>query len=586
MIFSCAHYTKEEMASESKKLNKFFEEEFEASVSRYPTWQTYLGRKTNYGKLDNETLEYSLEEYKLTEESLEKLEKFNYAALPAKDKISYDIYKYDLKRSLESKKWMYHYYPLNQMFGYQAETPAFLINMHQIDSLDDALAYISRLKEVKRVFDERLVFLKEQEKRKISPPNFVFEKVIQDSKNIITGRPFDKTKKISTLLEDFTRKVTKLKITKKQKSNLIKNAKNALVTYVKPAYEELINYTKYLDKKVSTNNGVWALPDGEDYYNYKLKGITTTDLTAEQIHQKGLSEVKRIHDEMKNILKKVNFKGSLKEFFTFMKGDQFLYPQTKKGRKAYLAEAKRVIKEMKQSLPKMFNTFPKAELKVKAVEAFREKSAGTAFYSGPSLEGNRPGIYYVNLYKMADNPKYMLEALAYHEGIPGHHMQIAIARELEGIPTFRKTGGYTAYSEGWGLYAELLPKEMGFYKDPYSDFGRLAMELWRATRMVVDTGIHAKKWSREKAIKYLSDNTPNSKLEISKGIERYFVLPGQATAYKVGMLKILKLREESKKRLGQRFNLAEFHDIVLKDGAVPLFILEKNIQNWIIHRNE
>ncbi len=580
-ICSCSNHSNTTSEIEGKKLNAFFEMEFEKGVARYPTWQTYLGRKTNYDKLDNETLEYDEESYELDRKALKELKKFNYNILSDADKISYDIYKYQIEKSLEGYKWRFHTFPLNQMFGYQSGTPAFLINMHQIENKAHALAYISRIKEIKRVFKEKMTYLKEQEKRGIFPPNFVFEKVITDSKNVITGVPFTAKGKDSTLLEDFKRKLKKLKLTAGVKSELINSAKSALLNYVRPAYQDLINYVKYLDKKINVNHGAWSLPDGKDFYNYRLSKITTTDLKSDEIHNKGLQEVKRIHNEMKDIMKKVNYKKDLKSFFKYMKQDKFLYTQNKAGRAAYLKDANKVIKDMKDALPKIFNTFPKAELIVKPVEAFREKSAGIAFYNGPSLEGNRPGTYYVNLYKMADNPKYKLEALAYHEAIPGHHMQIAIATELKGIPTFRKTGGFTAYSEGWGLYAELLPKEIGFYKDPYSDFGRLSMELWRATRMVVDTGIHAKKWSREKAIAYLKSNTPNSDLEIMKGIERYFIMPAQATAYKVGMLKILALRAKAKKELQKKFDIAEFHDVILKDGAVPLFTLEQKVNKWI-----
>ena len=236
---------------------------------------------------------------------------------------------------------------------------------------------------------------------------------------------------------------------------------------------------------------------------------------------------------------------------------------------------------MKGDLPKLFNTFPKADMEVKAVEAFREKSAGKAFYSRPAPDGSRPGIYYANLYSMADMPTYQLEALAFHEGIPGHHMQIAIAQELEGIPSFRKYGGYTAYSEGWGLYSELVPKELGYYSDPYSDFGRLAMEIWRAARLVVDTGLHDKQWTREQAIQYLMDNTPNPQGDCEKAIERYIVMPGQATAYKIGMLKIVELRERARTQLGDQFDIREFHDIVLRDGAVPLAVLEETVDAWL-----
>lgn len=290
----------------------------------------------------------------------------------------------------------------------------------------------------------------------------------------------------------------------------------------------------------------------------------------------------RIHDEMKAIMKKVGFKGDLQQFFAFMRDDpQFYYPDTAEGKAAYLAEATRIIDTMKSRLDELFIVKPKADMVVKAVEPFREQSAGKAFYEQPSMDGSRPGIYYANLYRMSGMPKYQMEALAYHEGIPGHHMQIAIAQELENVPKFRKFGGYTAYIEGWGLYTEFLPKEIGMYQDPYSDFGRLAMELWRACRLVVDTGLHDKKWTREQAIQYLVDNTPNSKGEAVNAIERYIVMPGQATAYTVGMLKLLELREKAKTALGDKFDIRQFHDVVLKNGAVPLDVLEQLVDQYI-----
>lgn len=581
LLLSCSLQNFSSAQQEGKKLNQFFEKQFETAISRYPTWQTYIGRKTNYGKLDNETIAYAKQDLELDKEALRKLKTFNYQILSSKDQLSYEIFEYQLKNSIENERWRFYTYPLNQMFGFQSETPAFLINMHRIESKSDALAYISRLKEIHRVFKERLVYLKEQEKRKILPPKFVFSKVLEDSKNIINGKPFDQSKKDSPLYQDFIKKVSMLDLNSKERDKLVLLAKDALLKYVKPAYKDLINYTQKLSKKVKGNFGVWALPNGKTFYNETLKDITTTDLSADEIHQIGLNEVKRIHAEMKAIMKNVKFKGSLKAFFKFMKSDQFLYPQTPDGRQAYLDQTNEFIINMDRALPKMFKTFPKAKLNVKPVEPFREKSAGIAFYSAPSLEGNRPGIYYVNLYKMNDNPKYKMEALTYHEAIPGHHMQVAIQNELSGLPTFRRTSHFTAYIEGWGLYAELLPKEFGFYADPYSDFGRLSMELWRATRLVVDTGIHAKRWSRNKAIKYLKDNTPNSELEIIKGVERYFVMPGQAVAYKVGMLKILELRKFAKAKLKDKFDIREFHDVILKNGAVPLFILEKNVIKWL-----
>lgn len=584
LLTSCSsprHYNESQIKNESARLNEFFENIFEEKTARYPTWQTYLGRKTNYNLLDNETEAYSEEDHRRDIKNLEMLKKFNYQSMDEATQTSYRIMKYDLELSIEGWKWRYHSFPLNQMFGYQSDTPSFLINMHEIQSEEDALAYISRIKEIKRVFDEKLVFVKKQESLGIIPPHFVFEKVINDSRNIISGTPFDTNKKSSPLLEDFLIKVKKLKISNKKRQSLISAAKRALKEFVLPAYKDLIAYLEHLGSKNKLNRGAWSLPDGKEFYEYSLKSITTTDLKADEIHETGLKEVKRIQEEMKTIMAKVGFKGNLQDFFIHMRGNKYIYPNNASGRNAYLKEVNKVLARIKAELPKLFKTFPKAQLLVKPVEAFREKSAGTAFYSGPSMEGNRPGIYYINLYKMADVPKYKLEALAYHEAIPGHHMQIAISKELEGLPKFRRSGGFTAYTEGWGLYSELLPKEICFYQDPYSDFGRLSMEIWRATRLVVDTGIHAKKWSREKAIAFMTENTPNAELETIKEIERYFVMPGQATAYKVGMMKFLSLREFAKKELKEKFDIRDFHDVVLRDGGLPLDILEEKVFQWV-----
>ena len=281
-------------------------------------------------------------------------------------------------------------------------------------------------------------------------------------------------------------------------------------------------------------------------------------------------------------MKQVGFDGSLQEFFQHLQTEpRFTYEDSDAGRDAYLKEATRLIDVMKGELDAVFLTKPKADLEVRRVEAFREKAAGKAFYNRPAPDGSRPGYYYANLYKITDMPKYQMEALAYHEGIPGHHMQIAMAQELEGIPKFRKFGGYTAYTEGWGLYSEFLPKEMGFYEDPYSDFGRLAMEIWRAARLVVDTGLHDKKWTRQQAIDYLTTNTPNPLNDCVKAIERYIVMPGQATAYKIGMIKIQDLRADAKKRLGDKFDIREYHAVVLDSGPVPLNILEERVNDWV-----
>lgn len=579
---SLKQYTPQEQVAETKKLNLLLDGFFDANVKRYPTWQTYLGLKTNYDKLNNETEEFDLESLEIAKKNLKEVKsKINFDALSEEGKLSYRLFVYEIEKSIEGYKWRYHYFPLNQMFGYHSGTPSFLINMHRMSEKQHAYDYISRVREIKRVFKERMVSNLKQKEMGIIPPKFVFDKVISDAKNIISGRPFEKTKSDSPLLEDFKNKIKTLKISKTESRKLISELNKALNESVLPSYRELISFVTELKSEQKHSHGAWALPNGDEFYRWRLKNLTTTDMSADEIHEFGLVEVDRIHGEMKKIMQKVGFKGTLQEFFQHMKSDKYLYPDTKKGRAAYLNDANKLIDQMKDALPKMFKTFPKADLEVKAVESYREKTAGIAFYQGPSLYGDRPGIYYVNLYKMADNPRYKMEALAYHEALPGHHMQIAIKTELKDLPKFRRTGGYTAYSEGWGLYSEKLPKEYGFYQDPYSDFGRLSMELWRAARLVTDTGLHAKKWSREKGIKYLKDNTPNADLEIEKGIERYIVMPGQATTYKIGMTKILELREKAKRKLKDQFDIRDFHDVVLKSGALPLNVLEEQVDNWL-----
>ncbi|MGP1832734.1 DUF885 domain-containing protein [Shewanella frigidimarina] len=568
--------------TESEKANALFEAIFIENVMANPVNQTYLGIKQDYGKwndLSDATADADLARSK---QQLTRLTSLDANKLNEQAALSYELLKAGLEHSISDDKWRYHTYPINQMYGVHSVVASFLINQHQVTDESDAKAYISRLNAIPTLLAQLETSLEIRAKKHIIAPKFVFPYVISDSKNIITGAPFTDTGKDSALWADATRKINKLDITDDSKKALLAEVKQALLTKVKPAYEQLITYTKSLEARADTRDGAWKLPDGEAFYNNALARTTTTDMTADTIHDLGLSEVKRIHDEMRIIMKKVHFAGSLQEFFVFMRDDkQFYYPETDEGKTAYLAQAKSLIDTMESRLDEVFTIKPKAELVVRKVEAFREKSAGKAFYDQPAPDGSRPGSYYANLYKMEAMPKYQMEALAYHEGIPGHHMQIAIAQELQGIPKFRKFGGYTAYIEGWGLYSEYFPKEMGLYADPYSDFGRLSMELWRACRLVVDTGIHAKKWTREQAITYYVENTPNAESDAIKMVERHIVMPSQATAYKVGMIKILQLREQAKKALGAKFDIREFHTVILKNGPLPLDILEEQVNKWI-----
>jgi len=589
-LFSCKNepanqkVSADETSSESKRLNVFLDKVFDEAVDRDPMRQSYLGIKKDYDKWPDISDERSQKEQEIAIAELDSLKKnFDFNKLDEQSKISYKLFEYNSNQQIKNFKFRFDDYPTNQMDGWHSNLPAFLINIHQIADTSDAKAYIKRLNGVDKLFDQLIVQLKIREEKNIIPPKFVFPYVLTDCRNVLTGKPFSNDHKSSTLLEDFTNKINKLNLDKKRAEELIADASQALLTSVKPAYEKLIAYTTQLEKKATEDDGCWKFPDGDEFYNAALERTTTTNLTADEIHEIGLKEVARIQGEMKEIMKKVHFKNdNLQDFFKFMREDkQFYFSNDSAGKKAYMAKAVEIINTMKAQLDKLFVTQPKAPIEVKAVEAFREKSATGAFYEEPALDGSRPGRYYINLYTMQDQPIYQMEALAYHEGIPGHHMQIAIAQELKNMPKFRKNGGNTAYQEGWALYSEQLGKEIGFYSDPYSDFGRLSMEIFRAARLVVDTGIHRKKWSRKKAIDYFLANIPNPEGDCIKEIERYIVWPSQATGYKIGMLKILELREKAKKELGDKFSLKEFHEVILTNGPLPLSLLEENVNNWI-----
>jgi uncharacterized protein (DUF885 family) len=544
--------------SENEKANEFFEKAFQETLAQSPMYQSYLGIKDNQDKWDDLSEQQERENLEISKRQLKEMRStINPDLLDEQTLISYRLFEKNAEDEIELYKWRYHNYPVNQMHGMQSQIPSFLINIHQITDKQDAEDYISRLNGVTVLLDQVVSKMKMRADMKIVPPRFVFPYVISDSRNVIKGNPFERSSEDSTLLADLKSKVNKLNIEQTEKDDLIRRASKALENKVGPAFEDLVSYLQELEKAATTDDGAWKFPDGEAFYNAALKQTTTTNLTADEIHNIGLQEVARIQNEMHEIMKQVGFKGTLKDFFKFTRQDkQFYYPETEEGRQAYLAKAVNIIETMKSHLDEMFITKPKADIIVKAVEAFREKSAGKAFYQRAAPDGSRPGTYYANLYRMSDMPKYQMEALAYHEGIPGHHMQGSIASELKDVPKFRKYGYYTAYGEGWGLYTEYLPKEM-------------------------DTGIHSKRWTREEAINYLGENTPNPHGDVVKAIERYIVIPSQATAYKIGMIKILQLRENARQQLGDAFDIREFHDVVLKNGALPLDVLEKVVNSWV-----
>lgn len=570
--------------SESERLNAFFAEVFKRDVARSPMFQTYIGVKDDYDELDDVSQARQDEDVALARQDLFRLKsEFDINKLDEDARLSYRLFEYLTTRTLEADRWRHHDYLFDQVFGWHSHIPSFMGSAHQVASVVDAEAYVARLNAVPKMMDDLIASLNLAAEKGILPPKFVFPQVIDQARIVITGAPFSSGGDDSPLYADIKAKVAALAdVAQDQREQLLASAADALTQSVGPAYEKLMNRLSQLEEQASTDDGVWRLPDGEAYYAFRLRQATTTDMGPDEIHTLGLREVERIHQEMAAIMEKVGFKGDLKSFMKATRDDpKFYYPNTDEGRDQYMKEVNAVIDDMRGRLDDLFHTKPKAALEVKRVEPYREKNSPTAYYQRPALDGSRPGYYYVNLYDMNALPKYQLAAIAYHEAIPGHHMQIAIAQELQDMPEFRKLANFTAYTEGWGLYAELLPKEIGLYADPYTDFGRLSTELWRAVRLVVDTGIHAKRWTREYAIAYMDDNTPNAHDDNVREVERYIVMPGQATAYKVGMLKILELRERARQILGNKFDLAGFHDAVLKNGAVPLDVLETLVSEWV-----
>lgn len=581
-----AAQTAEKAIPNNAALSEWFDADFNENIRDFPMTLAFLGIPERTDEWNDTSRAFELEQLERTRRKMAELKSnFDPADFNAAQALSYNLYVKKSEDELARDEWNLYNYPFNQMFGAQSGVPTFMLNQHPVKTEGDARAYIARLVGIKDYLGGIIETAKKSEKAGIIPPRFVHAYILDDINNVLTGLPFDDSDKLSLLLKDFKGKVDKLDLAPEKKEELYEDATTALLTSVRPAYENLSAFITAQQKIATTDDGVWKFPNGDKYYASRLKQMTTTDMSADEIHALGLSEVARIHGEMKAIMKQVGFDGSLQGFFKHLKTDpKFTYEDSDAGREAYLTEATRMIDVMKGRLDDVFLRKPKADLEVRRVEAFREKSAGKAFYNRPAQDGSRPGYYYANLYKITDMPKYQMEALAYHEGIPGHHMQLAIAQELEGIPKFQKLGRVTAYTEGWGLYSEFLPKEMGFYEDPYSDFGRLAMEIWRAARLVVDTGIHHKKWTRQEAIDYLLENTPNPENDCIKAIERYIVMPGQATAYKIGMLKIIELREDAKKSLGDKFDIREFHDVVLKSGPLPLDILEAQVAEWVARK--
>ncbi len=535
-----------------------------------------FGIHSHNKKLSDESEAHAAKQAAKGKRFLEILRSYNRDKLDPGQQLSYDIMEWFIRDNVEAEPFRHHNYPVNQLFGVQNQLPTFMVSMHQVKNKRDARYYNIRLSRVRRKFEQVIESLKIREEKGVIPPKFVFEKVLAEMENFIS--PAAEQNILYTSLEE---KLNKLKnLSSKDKAQLLSQAREQIEQSVYPGYRLLMDYFSQLEKKATTDAGVWKLPQGDEYYQALLKRYTTTELTAEEIHSIGLSEVERIHKQMTGILTELGYKKPLMECLDDMAQDpRFQYSDDEESRKQVLKDYQAIIDRVDANISHLFNIRPTAGVIVDRIPEFKEKTSPGAYYNLPAMDGSRPGIFSVNLLKMPR--KYDMETLAVHEAIPGHHFQLAVQQELKGVPIFRRMMPFTAYAEGWALYAEKLAHEEGLFSDQYSVLGYLMSELFRAVRLVVDTGLHHKRWTREQAIDYMVQNSGADETNVVIEIERYIVMPGQATAYKIGELEMVRLRQRAMDELGEHFDIKEFHDVVLKSGSMPLKILADRVEEYI-----
>ncbi len=554
----------------TKALQAFFDAEWEYTMEQNPTYASSLGDRRWNDRWDDDSLEAIRKRQAHTKEALARLNRIDRAQLSPADQLNYDLFKKDLELDIESAKFQTFLMPINQRGGIQ--TADELGDLLRFQSVKDYEDWIARLRAFPVLMDQDMTLMREGAKAHIMWPKIVLGRVPGQIDKQIVQNPED-----SPFYKPF--KSFPDSIGAAERERLSKSARDAIAAGVIPAFQKLKTYFngEYLPAAFE-QVGIWQVPQGAELYGYLARRYTTTNMTPQEIHEKGLSEVKRIRSEMQAIMDKVGFKGTLQEFFVKLRTDpQFYYKTPEELLEAYRAMSKRID----PNLIKVFKTLPRMPYGVIPIPDKIAPDTTTAYYNSPAADGSRPGLYYVNLYKPEVRPKWEMMALSLHEAMPGHHLQIALAQELGEIPKFRRYGGYTAFVEGWGLYAESLGEEMGLYDDPYAKFGQLTYEMWRAVRLVVDTGMHHMKWDRQRAISYFMDNAAKTEQDIVNEIDRYISNPGQALAYKIGQLKIKELRERARRELGAGFDIREYHDVVLLSGAVPLDVLERNVDAWI-----
>jgi uncharacterized protein (DUF885 family) len=573
--------------AETQRLYAWLNQVFQSELAHSPQAQTQFGMIADleaYGRWDDPSDAAVRARFERQQGYAARMrENFDFDALDEAGRTTYRFMQFQgemNRRLFDVRESAFVFSP---MLDAVSGLTTFLINNHRVAERAHAEAYLSRLRSVDAVIDTLVMRSERRAAAGVRLPLFAYPRLIDAARGQISGAPFQPGAADGALLADFRAKVTALRLPAEEERALIREAEAALTGVYRPAVERYIASLRRLEGGAPAQTGAWRLPNGDAFYAAQVALFTTRDdLTPGEIHRIGLAEVERIQGEMRQIMAQVGFQGTLQQFFEFLRtDDRFYYPDTPEGRQAYLDESTRLIERVMEVAPRFFNRLPRAPLEVRAVEPFREATAPGAFYNQPALDGSRPGYYYVNLRDMRDNPTYLMESLAYHEGAPGHHFQLALAQELQELPMLQRLTFFSAYVEGWALYAELLGKDMGFFTDPYMDFGRLSYEIFRAVRLVVDTGIHDQRWTREQAIAYMMENTPMTEGDITPEVERYIVWPAQALSYKIGMNTIVELRERARAELGDRFDWGGFHDAVLTAGSIPLPLLEERVNAWI-----
>lgn len=570
-------------------INIFYEKVFVRVLFENPELLTAIGLvermgiRSHSGQLGDVSPQKQMADMERSKRDLADLRAYPLASQSPSQKLSTRILDWFMSRIVEGERFQWHNYPVNQLFGIQNQMPSFLANTHRLFDAQDCDYYLQRLEALPRKYEQALEGLKLRESKGILPPKFVVERVLKEMNDFVATPAAE-----NILASSFKTRSLKIKaLTDAQRADYQKRVEESVTKNVYPAYQRFIAYFQGVLPKTTTDDGVWKLPDGEAFYAHMLKQNTTTTLNPREIHDIGLAEVARIEGEMRVILDAQGHTGgTVGEWMNQLgKDPRFVFSNDDKGRVEAIAEYNRIIKDALERSKKIFRAIPKAPVEVRRIPEFKEKTAPGAYYEGASLDGTRPGVFYANLRDMGEVSKWGMRTLSYHEAVPGHHFQIATAQEIKGVPQFRKLIPFTAYSEGWALYTEWLAKESGWYEgDPYGDLGRLQAELFRAVRLVVDTGIHSQRWTREKAIAYMLEKTGMGEKDVTSEIERYIVMPGQACAYKVGMLRMQALRKKAQAELGDRFDQRDFHTTLLENGAMPLEILEEQVKEYIARK--